>query len=168
MSWIEKEIQRRTRQSAAASPAPKAPPEPEEARITALWHRFESANEALPAELRLVTAQGVAQGAPTSPPDAPRILVWLVGPNGAALGRAEDAIRYTWPVPSGRRSHNFWIRWDGENARFIVVRRVGRQTVTPPAVYKFDERRIDYIVQCLVTDRRVKIRAVRKKWLWLF
>ncbi len=163
MSWIEKELKRRAKHSVAASTA-KAVPEPDEARITALWHRFESANEALPPELRLVTIHDSM----SSPPEGPRIGVWLRSPGGAALGRAAEAIRYAWPVPSARRSHNFWIRWDGERGRFIVVQRVGRQSVTAPAVYRFDERRVDHIVQCLVTGRRASVRSVRKKWLWIF
>ena len=125
--------------------------------MAALWRRFEGANEALPPELRLAPQRDP----PAAGPDAPKFVAWLRAPNGAALGFTGDAIRYTWPIASGRRSNNFWIRWlDG---RYLMVQRVGQAFVTPPAEYRLDERRVERIVQCLVTGKRVKPRAMRKR-----
>lgn len=164
MSWIEKELKRRAKASARTQtpdPAPKAEPESEQTRISSLWHRLESANEALPPEIRLAIE---GDSAP-SPGNGPRIITWMRAPNGAGLGLAADAIRYAWPEQSSGRSHNFWIRWNAERGRFVVIQRVGQPFVAPPAVYRFNERRVDYMLQCLVTGRRVRARAVRKRWL---
>lgn len=168
MSWIDKELKRRAR-SAAAEPPPSGPAsrpalESDSAHIAALWHRFESANESLPVELRLA----LEPNPPSSPADGPRFLAWLRAPNGAGLGRAAEAIRYLWPQGGPGRSRNFWIRWERERGRFIVIQRVGQPFVSAPAVCRFDERRVERMLQSLVTGRRVTIRAVKKKVLGIF
>lgn len=162
MSWIEKEQKRRAKAKARTpEPAPVPIAETEEARIRALWRGFESANEALPPEIRLASERDVT----SSPGNGPRITTWLRAPNGAGLGLAADAIRYAWPQQSAGRSNNFWIRWDADRGRFVVIHRVGQAFVAPPAVYRFNERRVDHILKCMVTGRRVRARALRKKWL---
>lgn len=169
MSWIEKEIKRRAKTTAQAPTpapvaAPKTPAESEQVRIAALWQRIESANEALPPELRLALER---EPGPSST-DGPRIVTWMRAPNGAGLGLAAEAIRYTWPQQNPRRSHNFWIRWDADRSRFVVIQRVGQAFVARPAVYRFNERRVDHMLERLVTGRLVKARALRKRWLGIF
>lgn len=163
MSWIDKEIKRRTRQTSPAEPAAPVPTARE--RMQELWSRFEGANGALPGELQLSPSPD-APG--PLPPDSPRFRVWLRAPDGAALGWAGDAIRYVWPKSNPRKSNNFWIRWSEPRGRYVVQRRVG--SGLPPAHREspFDERRVERMIKCLVLGRQVKIRAVRRKRLWLF
>jgi hypothetical protein len=162
MSWIDKELKKRARQSAPAAPDPATTVSPEE-RMQELWARVVRANEALPDLLRLHLE---ASSGRSQELGGPVFLAWLRAPNGAALGYAADSIRYVWPDPGRKKSNNFWIRWDVERKRFLVHRRVG----TPPVIvtYRYDERRIDHIIKCLVTGKRVTVRSVKRKRLWLF
>lgn len=163
MSWIDKELKRRTRQTEPAeNPAP-APSAPE--RVQELWRRFEGANGALPAELQLASSPD-APG--HLPPDSPRFLVWLRAPDGAALGCAVDAIRYVWTKNNPRKSNNFWIRWNAERGRYVVQRRVGSSMPSVHEERPFDERRVERMIKHLVLGRQVTIRSVRRKRLWLF
>ena len=164
MSWIDKEIKRRTRQAEpTAEPPPPAPSGPE--RVKELWHRFEAVNGALPAELQLASSPD-APG--HLPPDSPRFRVWLRAPDGAALGWASDAIRYVWTKNNPRKSNNFWIRWSEPRGRFVVQRRIGSSLPSVHQELPFDERRVERMVKCLVLGRQVKIRAIRRRRLWLF
>jgi hypothetical protein len=36
------------------------------------------------------------------------------------------------------------------------------------ASYRFDDRQTDYMIERMVVGKRIKVRAVRKKRLWLF
>jgi hypothetical protein len=170
MSWIKKELKRRLRApaavpgaQAAAEGEPAAAGEAGRLAVQALWQQLETANEALPPELKL-------RREPVTTParQGPKFQVWLRAPNGAAIGHAGDALRYLWPAPSRRSSSNFWIAWDAAAGHLEL-----RQRVTPlpsPVIahYRFDERRTGLIVKQLVLGRKLSVRALRKKRLWLF
>jgi hypothetical protein len=168
MSWIDKELKRRARAattaSAPAEMAPAADPQAvAEQAMHLLWQKLESANAALPAELRLQREEV------TSPPSqGPRFRVWLRAPNGAALGFAGDAVRYLWPERNKNRSHNFWIRWNAERGHHELSQRI--TAAVPPLMKqsRLDEARLDRLLQHLVQGRRIKPGALRKKRLWLF
>jgi len=163
MSWIQKELKRRAAQSRPAALA-GTPDELDPARMQALWTQLLALNAELPDALRLAvdTRRAVA---PSSEDAA--VFEWLRAPNGAALGFAGTAIRYLWPERSRRRSHNFWIRWNAQDARYVLAQRVTASV--PPVVveYRFDERRIEHLLKGLVLGQRVAARALRKKRLWL-
>jgi hypothetical protein len=166
MSWIEKELKRRAAaQGGSPSTLASHPAAKESARVHELWERIERANAALPLELQLVSEVGD----PALPSVAgPRILVWLRAPNGAGIGQAADALRYIWPEPGRRRSHNFWIRWDDASGRYEIHQRANTTVPYRIAYHRFDERRIDHLLECLVVGRRVAVRAIRKKRFGLF
>jgi len=126
-----------------------------------LWSRFERSNDALPADLRLRVDR-----ASTGPlePGGPSFAVRLRAPNAAWLGFSADGIRYVWPQTNRKKSNNFWIRWDTE--RYVLHRRIGFSQLT--LSYPYDDRRVDYMIKCLVLGKRVTVRSVRKKWLFLF
>ncbi len=162
MSWIEKELKRRTK---VVEPAPRRAAEAADpARIISdLWQRVEQANAALPEALRLRV-----ELVETRPRMGPHVRIWLRAPNGAALGFAGDAIRYSWPARRSSRSRNFWITWNADQERLEISQRVGLDT--PPVMrrWRFDTRRIEQLLQGLVTNRQVKPRSLRKRRLWLF
>lgn len=162
MSWIDKELKRRAQ---AAEPAGRPDAEaPDPMRIIGdLWQRLEQTNAALPAALRLKLEQ-----VETAPRMGPHVRIWLRAPNGAALGFAGDAIRYTWPERNASRSRNFWINWNADLERLELSQRVG--SATPPVMrrWRFDAGRVEQLLQGLVTGSLVKPRALRKRRLWLF
>jgi hypothetical protein len=165
MSWIDKELKRR---AAAASRRPAPRPSsalPVSDHIQELWDKLERANAALPSELQLHLEQGDTAASPLG---EPTFVAWLRARNGAALGFARDGNRYVRPEASRRWSTNFWIRWDAEQARYRLNRRVGTLASATVASYAFDDSRIDYMIKRLVMDKRIRVRAVRKKRLWLF
>ena len=164
MSWIDKEQKRRAAESKRAAPRESAAVSAS-SRINELWDKIERANAALPSDLQLRAEQGDV--ALTSPNGA-LFVAWLRAPNGAALGFAPDGIRYVWPETGRRWSNNFWIHWNVERKRYSVSRRVGTLAAASTATYTFDDTRIDYIIKRLVTGKRVRVRAVRKKILGLF
>lgn len=134
--------------------------------VLGLWQRLEETNEALPDELRLpIETSGLA----LSPPGGPVFTKWLRAPNGAGLGLTIDAIRYWWPDRSqGKKSHNFWIVWmAGQGLR--VRRRISSTSPVPVMTdAAFDDRALQRLLRCLVTGKRVTLRSVRKKRLWIF
>ncbi len=162
MSWIDKELKRRT---IAGELAPRRTAEAADpARIISdLWQRMQQANAALPEALRLRV-----EVVETPPRIGPHVRIWLRAPNGAALGFAGDAIRYSWPERRSSRSRNFWITWNADQERLEISQRVGLDT--PPVMrrWRFDTRRIEQLLQGLVTSRQVKPRSLRKRRLWLF
>lgn len=164
MSWIDKELKRRAQRAAPAATTLAPDPSSQAQRMTALWRRLQAANEALPAELRLqpgpapvgaIQAEGVS------------FIGWLRAPNGAALGFAGDAIRYLWPLVGARRSNNFWIRWEDERGRYVVLRRVGGAVSTRMAEYRTRQPQVERMIKCLVMGRRIAPRAVGKKRFWV-
>lgn len=165
MSWIDKELKRRAkaRQAQAAERENEAERRDPARLMVELWQRFEAANAALPAELRLRVEQ-----VDTPPTQGPRFQTWLRADNGAALGFAGDAIRYVWPERNARKSRNFWIRWNLEHDRPEVMRRVG--SATPPLMlsWPFDTRRIEFVLRELVRGRHVAARGLRRRRFWLF
>ena len=162
MSWIDKELKRRT---IAGELAPRRTAEAADpARIISdLWQRMQQANAALPEALRLRV-----EVVETPPRIGPHVRIWLRAPNGAALGFAGDAIRYSWPERRSSRSRNFWITWNADQERLEISQRVGLDI--PPVMrrWRFDTRRIEQLLQGLVTSRQVKPRSLRKRRLWLF
>jgi hypothetical protein len=162
VSWIDKELKRRT---IAGELAPRRTAEAADpARIISdLWQRMQQANAALPEALRLRV-----EVVETPPRIGPHVRIWLRAPNGAALGFAGDAIRYSWPERRSSRSRNFWITWNADQERLEISQRVGLDT--PPVMrrWRFDTRRIEQLLQGLVTSRQVKPRSLRKRRLWLF
>jgi len=164
MSWIDKELKRRAAASRRSAPCQSSTIAASD-RIQELRNKFERANAALPSELQL----RVEQADPIlGSPNEETFVAWLKARNGAALGFATDGIRYVWPEPAQRWSNNFWIRWDAEQDRYLLSRRVGTFAAATVASYAFDDTRIDYMIKRLVMGKRIRARAVRKKRLWLF
>ena len=164
MSWVDKELKRRASLSTRSETRP--PPEYIASdRLQALWGTLDRANAALPSELRLVVDPG---NSVVSATEHATFVAWLRAHNGAALGLATDGIRYLWPEPRSRWSNNFWIRWDADGARYVLNRRIGNSTPMNIASYPFDEKQTDYMIKRMVVGKRIKVRAVRKKRLWLF
>jgi len=153
MSWIDRELKRR-----AAASSRSASNQSSTNRIHELWDKLERANAALPSELQLRLEQG--DTALSSPDEATSE---LRARNGAALAFATDGIRYVWPEGGRRWSSNFSIRWDAEQERYLLNRRLGIFKPGEVASYAFDDTRIDYMIKRLVTGKRIKARAVRKK-----
>jgi hypothetical protein len=162
VSWIEKELKRRTKVVETAPSRPLEAPDPSRI-ISDLWHRVEQANAALPEALRLRLEM-----VETPPRMGPYVRIWLRAPNGAALGFAGDAIRYSWPERKSSRSRNFWITWNADRERLEISQRVSSST--PPVMrrWRFDTQRIEQLLQGLVTSRHVEPRSLRKRRLWLF
>jgi hypothetical protein len=162
VSWIDKEIKRRARDAEPVGKPVSDAPDPVRV-IGDLWQRFEHANAALPDALRLKLEHVEAP-----PRMGPHVRTWLRATNGAALGFAGDAIRYTWPERNASHSRNFWINWNPDLERLELSQRVG--SATPPLMrrWRFDARRIEQLLQGLVTSRLVKPRSLRKRRLWLF
>lgn len=168
-SWIDKELKRRAaregRETAAGSTGlGQTDTQLDAARIAALWSTIDAANASLPAALRLHREEAVGESGIARPP----FRTWLVAPNHAALGFNGEAIRYMWPEPGKRHSHNFWLRWRAASG-YVLCRRVGSTSmVAHVRERRFDEARIDLLLKRLVTGVRVTDRAVCKRRLWLF
>ncbi len=172
MSWIDKEVRRRSKHAQPAlgehTEQPGAASAHEDLkRIAELWARFETANSALPPELQLPLQRDDAARKAFAPERA-MFQVILMGGNDAGIGYTGDAIRYFWPKKNFRTSNNFWIRHrHGEG--YILTRRqqpgVLRLSVSEQ---RFDERRIEHILKCLVTAQRVTWRSVGKRRFGLF
>ena len=165
MSWIDKEIKKRTT-AAEHSRLPAASPAPTEASVmAALWQKFEAANNALPPELKLPADHDVPAIVAM---EVPKFLIWFRAANGGGLGFTGDAIRYVWPERNPTSSYNFWVRWTPDRG-FRLARRVVSPITGPKVVDRsFSDKRAAYIIKCLVIGRRVKPRAVRRKRLWIF
>ena len=170
MSWVDKEVKKRTALAARDTTSGGgrtggAGADLHGSRIAALWDQIEAANNALPAELKL-PAQGNRPD--DQAPGRPPFRQWLKAPNGAGLGFNGDAIRYHWPQPNRRKSNNFWIRWEAEMG-YVVCRRVGQSQAAPRTdKLRFDETRIELMLRYLVTGRRIKPRTIRRRRFWLF
>jgi hypothetical protein len=176
MTWIDKELRKRekreareardlARNTAAPTIDPAAAAAAEAASIQALWERIEALNQALPEPLQLQRETPIDDQFAA---DRSMFRVLLSAKNGAAVGYTGDAIRYLWPKKNVRTSYNFWIRW-----RPVQGYRVCRRT--RPSVLRgeveeraFNESSLDRLFRCLVTERRVTFRAVRKRRFWLF
>lgn len=170
MSWVDKELKRRSA-AAAREGSPRSSRRgesslhPEPARIAALWSRIEAANDALPSELRLTREPGNAVAFAV---EGAAFEHWLVAPDGAAIGFNGDGIRYQWPVPNPRRSNNLWIRWR-EGAGYVVQRRVASMwTGVGLQERRLDESRIEHLLRCLVTGERVRLRSVARRRFGMF
>jgi hypothetical protein len=170
MSWIDKEVRRRQRRESQGrgntSIAPSSGGLDIDAKgIAVLWDRIEESNAALPPELRLprLTASTTKFYDEFSV-----CVVLLKGDNGAGIGFTGDAIRYIWPVKRQRKSNNLWIKAHGRMG-YVVSRRV--KTSMPGITMvesAFDERSVDHILKCLVTDRQVTWRSVTRRRFWIF
>jgi hypothetical protein len=170
MSWIDKELRKREKQEARAQARMDSVQAGEGdaadgSRIQALWDLFEATNDALPEKLRLQREVSAGDGFPS---ERSMFLVMLNAKNGACLGYTGDAIRYLWPHKSARSSNNFWIRWQpGQGYR--LSRRVKATALRPGTEERaFREPAVDHILRCLVIDKRVTFRSVRKRRFWLF
>lgn len=165
MSWIDKEIKKRTQAAQHSNLPSNSPVASEGESMAALWRRFETANNALPPELRLPTDQNLPA---IEALEGSRFLFWLRASNAAGLGFTGDAIRYVWPERNPTSSYNFWIRWTPDRG-FRLTRRVFSSITGPKIVERsFNDKRAEYMIKCLVQGRRIKARAVRRKRLWLF
>lgn len=159
MSWMERELKKRTVETVAGDSASLggARGEPDvptaAAQLAKLWDRIEAANNALPDALRLrrdVRAPGAFVGG------MPAFPVALVANNLACLGRAAEGIRYLWPEKVTGPSRNFWIRWKPSKG-FVVERRVSASPSNPVlAEQAFDEDSVEHMIKCLVTGARIK------------
>lgn len=162
MSWIEKEIKRRSTKAVVQQKV-DVPTESSEIAIKSLWRKLESANAALPQELQLQRSEGSATSN-----DSQSVSCSLHAPNGAALALTGTAIRYTWPKLNNKRSNNFWLGWDNQRGRYVLSQRIDANS--PPAIasFTFDEARVDFMIQLLVLGKLAKVRSLRKRRLWLF
>ena len=168
MSWIDKELKRReakrvvtTKARAAIGTDSQMPGESE--AMQGLWDRIEALNLALPEPLRLRADPNRQDGLLVN---TSAFRVWLMAPDGAGLGFTGEGVRYFWPVPSRRRSHNFWIRWH-EKHGLRVTQRLGWSWTGASAVEApFDEASLEHVIQCLVQGRRARLRAVRVRRRW--
>jgi len=162
MSWIEKELKRRSTQALDQRKI-DLPTEPSEIALQNLWKKLERANTALPPELQLQRAES-----PPASSDPQWVCCSLTASNGAALALSGRAIRYTWPKLNNKRSNNFWLGWDIQKGRYVISQRINSDS--PPAVasFKFDEARVDYLIQLLVLGKLVKVRSLKRKLLWIF
>jgi hypothetical protein len=170
MSWIDKELRRRQKPGEHGSSTTSRMSGSDDGdgstrAIHALWERFEDAHQALPQALQL-THQTPASA---HLPDALKMCqVVLRAGNGAGLGFTGSAIRYAWPQPRLSKSHNFWIKCP-PGAGFTLSRRI--KTSMPGLTMqegRFDERAVDHILRCLVTNRLVTWRSVSRRRFWLF
>jgi hypothetical protein len=170
MSWIDKELRKREKLEARAAARQESvlaeeAGAPDGARIQALWDLFEATNDALPEKLKLKREVSAGDDFPT---ERSMFLVMLNAKNGACLGYTGDAIRYLWPQKSLRSSNNFWIRWQpGQGYR--LSRRVKATAFRPGTEERaFREPAVDHMLRCLVMQKRITFRSVRKKRFWLF
>ena len=172
MSWVQKELKKRTAAAAReTAPVPASGPhggataQTAEAKIARLWDRLEAANNALPAELKLRRELDYTAAVLL---DRPAFPVVLVAQNGACLGFTEDGIRYIWPQRNARKSNNFWLRWNNCSG-YVVNRRVSWSWSGATSVdRRFKESSLDLMLKCLVTGVRIKPGAVCSKRFWLF
>jgi hypothetical protein len=171
MSWIDKELKRREAQPVASTKARTAgggdSQMPDEtAAMQLLWEKIEALNQALPEPLRLRVDLNRQDGLLFN---TPAFRMWLMAPDGAGLGFTGEGVRYFWPVPSRRRSHNFWIRWHEMHGYRVTQRLSSSGTGASAVEAPFNEAKLDHIIQCLVQGRRVRFRAVRvRRWWWPF
>ncbi|MDE2371455.1 MAG: hypothetical protein KGN16_20975 [Burkholderiales bacterium] len=164
MPWTDRELKRRAeRPRATASPGLAA--DSESARMRSLWGRLKACNAALPQELRL-TIDAVAPAVASAQEIG--FIEWMKAPAGAALGYTGHAIRYLWPEPGLQRSNNFWIRWNDQRQRYVLLHRTDAALPPTVAEYRFDERRAGYMLKRLVQGRRIRARSLRSKFLGLF
>lgn len=171
MSWMERELKKRSAEtvaggSASVGGARGEPATPSAAaQLSKLWSRIEAANNALPEALRLrrdVRPPGVFVGG------MPAFPVALVANNLACLGMAEEGIRYLWPEKVTGPSRNFWIRWKAGKG-FVVVRRVSPSPSQPVlAEQAFDEDSVEHMVKCLVTGERIKPTSLQPGKIFFF
>ena len=161
MSWIEKELKRRSMQALGQRKI-DLPTEPSETALQNLWSKLESANTALPPELQLQRWEG----SPTAS-DPQGVACSLTASNGAALALTSSAIRYTWPKLNHKRSNNFWLGWDIQKGRYMISQRINSDSPPAMASFKFDEARVDYLIRLLVLGKLVKVRYLKRKLLWI-
>lgn len=164
MSWINRELKRRTAEPkrAVMDPSPVAA---KSERMQALWASIQAVNSALPAALQL-PAESAAPVSAT--PEESNIREWLKAPNGAALGFAGTAIRYVWPERGKKSSNNFWLFWNEAQQRYALQQRAS--AANPPAITEYKIKRVhaEKIVKLLVLGKRIKPRSVRQTRFWLF
>ena len=168
MSWIDKELKRRQVKPAASARARAAvgtdsQMSGESEAMQVLWDKVEALNGALPEQLRL---RPVSSGQDGLQVNMPACRMWLMAPDGAGLGFSGEGVRYSWPVPSRRRSHNFWIRWHAEQGLRVTQRLGWSWTGASVVEAPFNEAKLDHIIQCLVQGRRARFRAVRARGKW--
>lgn len=171
MSWIDKELKKRTARETASgastgtSKSAGSDTDLGANRIATLWDKFEAANKALPADLRL---QPRLERPDDAVPGKPPFRQWLTAPNGAGLGFNGEGIRYYWPQANKSNSNNFWIRWEA-GLGYAVCRRVGLSASSPKIdKLKFKEASVDHMLKCLVTGLRIKPSAIRRRRFWFF
>lgn len=165
MSWIDKEIKKREHAAQPSNMPAAATIVSEAEHMAALWNKLESANHALPPELRLKADFNLPAIAAQ---DVPNFLVWFKAPNGAGLGFTGEAIRYVWPQRNDRSSYNFWVRWTPDRG-YVLARRIVSSISGPKIVERrFNDLRSEHMIKCLVTGARITPRSVRKKRLWVF
>jgi hypothetical protein len=173
MSWIDKELRRRQMREARPKGGDEnlsVSPETAEAgtdsaRIAALWARFEQANAALPAELQL-RREGPEQQ--TYKPERAMFQTLLLAANDAGIGYTGGAIRYFWPRKNMQRSNNFWIRYQADKGAMLSRRQTPSLLRMSMAERRFDERKVEHILRCMVTLQKVNWRSVGKRRFWLF
>lgn len=163
MSWVDRELKKRTAEhapgrSAAPPPAAAHAEHARRQRVAAVWVRLEKINNALPDALRLnrvIGEPGTFVGL------VPAFPVALVASNGACLGLTEEGVRYLWPTKNARKSNNFWLRWEADKG-YVLSRRVSGSWISPSSEeHRFDTTKLEYMIKCLVTCERIDLKAVR-------
>lgn len=163
MSWVDRELKRR---AVSTTTGGRGGEVGAVEHVQGLWQKLEAANDALPEALRLPAE---TEGPMMSPPGGPVFTKWLRAPNGAGLGLTADAIRYTWPERNkGKKSHNFWIVYAPDKG-LRVRRRVSSTSPLPVMVEAaFNENAVPRMLRSMVTNKRITVRAVRRKRLFFF
>ena len=175
MSWVDTELKKRTARAAretavgastkGESGSGESETDLDAKRISALWDRFEEANNSLPLALKLQPQLD----RPDEPvPGKPPFRRWLKAANGAGLGFNGEGIRYFWPQQSRGNSNNFWIRCEA-GMGYAVCRRVALSSMSAKTEkLRFKESSVEHMLKCLVTGVRIKARAIRVRRFWLF
>ena len=174
MSWIKKELRKRERLEARAAAQEPGSQDSEQAgevaalaaaKTQALWDRIEATHAALPEPLQL---KREVPDRLEFPSERAAMRVLLSAKNGACIGYTGDAVRYLWPKKNASKSNNFWIRWQ-VGPGYVVSRRTRPSLLRAGAEERaFRDSAVDHILRCLVTERQVSFRSVRKRRFGLF
>ena len=55
-----------------------------------------------------------------------------------------------------------------DTERYLLTRRIGNSAPVTIASYPFDERQTDYMLERMVTGKRIRVWAIQKGRMWLF
>ncbi len=170
-SWMDKELKRREAGDKGGRAVPSSMlsnPDPgeEPLGLAGLWDSLEKANEALPAPLKLHRELGKLDNVMINPQ---RIRVWLVAANGAAIGQADNGLRYVWPKDNQHKRLNFWIRVRNDGTLVLVRKLRWSWSGASSKEQKLKPEPVEHIIKCLVTGVLIKHKKIsRGGWFGLW